>query len=114
MERCKFDAFCKTVLRNEARTHLRDLGRQRKRESEFSALSPSEMDKLCALDEYLSGTVRIAAKIEGRRKEETKVKQPPFHGRELLPLSVIVDAHAGDPLAMEHVLRHYDSYKQTG
>ena len=28
-ERCRFDAFCKTVLRNEARTHLRDLGRQR-------------------------------------------------------------------------------------
>ena len=46
-ERCRFDAFCKTVLRNEARTHLRDLGRQRSRETEFSALSQQEMDKLC-------------------------------------------------------------------
>ena len=45
-ERCRFDAFCKTVLRNEARTHLRDLGRQRSRETEFSALSQQEMDKL--------------------------------------------------------------------
>ena len=46
-ERCRFDAFCKTVLRNEARTHLRDLGRQRNRETEFSALPQQEMDKLC-------------------------------------------------------------------
>ena len=51
-ERCRFDAFCKTVLRNEARTHLRDLGRQRNREIEFSALSQQEMDKLCTVDEY--------------------------------------------------------------
>ena len=53
-ERCRFDAFCKTVLRNEARTHLRDLGRQRNRETEFSALSQHEMDKLCTVDEPYS------------------------------------------------------------
>ena len=56
-ERCRFDAFCKTVLRNEARTHLRDLGRQRNREIEFSALSQQEMDKLCTVDEYPSDSV---------------------------------------------------------
>ena len=53
-ERCRFDAFCKTVLRNEARTHLRDLGRQRNREIEFSALSQQEMDKLCTCLLYTS------------------------------------------------------------
>lgn len=51
-ERCRFDAFCKTVLRNEARTYLRDLCRQRKQETQFSALSQHEMDKLCTVDEY--------------------------------------------------------------
>ena len=56
-ERCRFDAFCKTVLRNEARTHLRDLGRQRNREIEFSALSQQEMDKLCTVDEYPSDSI---------------------------------------------------------
>ena len=56
-ERCRFDAFCKTVLRNEARTHLRDLGRQRNREIEFSALSQHEMDKLCTVDEYPSDSI---------------------------------------------------------
>ncbi len=58
-ERCRFDAFCKTVLRNEARTHLRDLGRQRSRETEFSALSQQEMDKLCTVDEYPSDSIHI-------------------------------------------------------
>lgn len=29
---------------------------------------------------------------------------------ELIPLSVIEAAHAGDPSAMDRVLRHYDSY----
>ena len=56
-ERCRFDAFCKTVLRNEARTHLRDLGRQRNREIEFSALSQQELDKLCTVDEYPSDSI---------------------------------------------------------
>lgn len=60
-ERCRFDAFCKTVLRNEARTYLRDLSRQRKRETEFSALSQHEMDKLCTMDEYPSDSVVFTA-----------------------------------------------------
>ena len=29
------------------------------------------------------------------------MKQPTFHGRVLLPLSVFAEARAGDPLAME-------------
>lgn len=60
-ERCQFDAFCKTVIRNEAKTYLRDLCRQRKRETQFSALSQYEMDKLCTMDEYPSDSVVFTA-----------------------------------------------------
>ena len=60
-ERCRFDAFCKTVLRNEAKTYLRDLCRQRKRETQFSALSQYEMDKFCTMDEYPSDSVVFTA-----------------------------------------------------
>ena len=60
-ERCRFDAFCKTVLRNEARTYLRDLCRQRKQETKFSSLSQYEMDKLCTMDEYPSDSVVFTA-----------------------------------------------------
>ena len=37
------------------------------------------------------------------------MKQPTFNGRELLPLSVMEAAHAGDAIAMEQVLRYYES-----
>lgn len=60
-ERCRFDAFCKTVLRNETKTYLRDLYRQRKRETQFSALSQYEMDKFCTMDEYPSDSVVFTA-----------------------------------------------------
>ena len=60
-ERCRFDAFCKTVLRNEARTHLRDLGRQRNRETKFSSLQQHEIDKLCTVDEYPSDSIMFTA-----------------------------------------------------
>ena len=60
-ERCRFDPFCKAVLRNGARTHLRNLSRQRNRETEFSALPQHAMDKLCTMDEYSSDSVRFTA-----------------------------------------------------
>ena len=38
------------------------------------------------------------------------MKQPTFNGRGLLPVSVIEAARAGNPLAVERVLRYYDRY----
>ena len=38
------------------------------------------------------------------------MKQPTFRGRGLPPLSVFAEARAGDPLAMERILRYYDGY----
>ena len=49
-EQCRFDAFCKKVLRNEARAYLRNMKRQREREAFFSDLSQAELDKLCVVD----------------------------------------------------------------
>ena len=36
------------------------------------------------------------------------MKQPTFNGRVLLPMDAIEAARAGDPLAVERVLRYYD------
>ena len=38
------------------------------------------------------------------------MKQSTFNGRVLLPMDVIEAARAGDPLALERVLRYYDHY----
>ena len=37
--RNRYDAFCKAVLRNEAKDYLRELGRQRDREKSLEALT---------------------------------------------------------------------------
>ena len=56
-EQCRFDAFCKKVLRNEARAYLRNMRRQREREAFFSDLSQEELDKLCVCLLYTSRCV---------------------------------------------------------
>ena len=53
-EQCRFDAFCKTVLRNEARNYHRDMKRQRDRETSFSVLPQAELDKPYTVDHYPS------------------------------------------------------------
>ena len=50
----RFDAFCKEVLRNEAKDYLRELGRQRDREKSLDALTQQELDKLSIVDHYPS------------------------------------------------------------
>lgn len=60
-KRCRFNAFYKTVLRNEAKTYLRNLDRQQNRETEFSVLSQYEMGKLCTMDKYPSDSVVFMA-----------------------------------------------------
>ena len=60
-ERCRFDAFCKTVLRHEAMNYFRELNRQRKRAIQFSALCQHEMDKLGSMDEYPSDSILFTA-----------------------------------------------------
>lgn len=52
--RCQFDAFCKTVLKNEAKSYHKEMKRQRDWETPFEALPLSELDKLCTVDQYPS------------------------------------------------------------
>ena len=54
VERNRLDAFCKTVLRNEAINYLSELARRRDREKPLDTLPQAEMDKLCTLDKYPS------------------------------------------------------------
>ena len=52
--RNRYDAFCKTVLRNEAKDYLHEMGRQRDREKSLGALTQQELDKLSTVDDYPS------------------------------------------------------------
>ena len=50
--RCLFDAFCKTVLRNEAKSYLSEMKRRRDREVSLGSLSQADLDKLFTVDHY--------------------------------------------------------------
>ena len=53
-EQYRFDAFCKAVLRNEARNYHRNKKRLLDREKSFSVLSMEELGQLTSVDHYPS------------------------------------------------------------
>jgi len=174
--RCLFDAFCKTVLRNEAKSYLSEMKRRRDREVSLGSLSQADLDKLFTVDHYpsdsftfsshgcdlhidnelvaeafatlpsmeqsililhcvmeladgeigaLMGMSRSAVQrhrtktLSELRKQlkalmpkggKTRMNNPNYKGIELLPLSVIEAARAGDAEAVERVLRYYSGY----
>lgn len=61
VERNRLDAFCKTVLRNEAINYLSELARRRDREKSLDTLPQADMDKFCTVDEYPSDSVVFTA-----------------------------------------------------
>ena len=52
--RNRYDAFCKAVLRNEAKNYLSEMARHRDREKSLEALTQQELDKLTTVDHYPS------------------------------------------------------------
>ncbi|MFR2167036.1 MAG: hypothetical protein ACLS5W_04030 [Coprococcus sp.] len=52
--RNRYDAFCKAVLRNEAKNYLSEMARHRDREKSLEALTQQELDKLSTVDHYPS------------------------------------------------------------
>lgn len=60
-ERCRFDAFCKSVLRNEAWSYIRSLCHQRNYEFSLYAVPWGKMDKLCTADDYPSDSFVFSA-----------------------------------------------------
>ena len=53
-ERCRFDAFCKTVLKHEEIDYIREMKRRASRETSLERLPQTAMDKLCSADSYPS------------------------------------------------------------
>ena len=53
-ERCRFDAFCKAVLKHEAIDYIREMKRRKGRETSLEHLPQADMDKLCSMDSYSS------------------------------------------------------------
>lgn len=50
--RCRFDSYCRTVLRNENWAHSRNQNAQRKRQISLDDLSSAELSHLYTVDHY--------------------------------------------------------------
>lgn len=59
--RCKFDAYCKAVLRNAARNYIRELNRRREKEKFLDLLSVSEQSQLATTYHYSSDSISFSA-----------------------------------------------------
>ena len=98
--RCQFDAFCKTVLKNEAKSYHKEMKRQRDREMSFDALLPSELDKLCTADQYPSdGFVFSAYGFDLRIDDElvaAAFSSLPQPGQSILILHCVLELTDGE------------------
>lgn len=95
-----FDAFCKKVLRNEARDYLDELARQRNREISFSDLPVEVMEQLSVCDDYfaddrtfdvLGNTVQIASD-----ELAEAIAALPKQKRDIILLSYFLDMPDGE------------------
>ena len=69
--RNRYDAFCKAVLRNEAKNYLSEMVRHRDREKSLEALTQQELDKLSTVDHYPSDSYVFSSHWCGIKKVDS-------------------------------------------
>lgn len=112
-----FDAFCKKVLRNEARDYLDELARQRNREISFSDLPVEVMEQLSVCDDYfaddrtfdvLGNTVQIASD-----ELAEAIAALPKQKRDIILLSYFLDMSDNEIAKLLNMVRSSVAYRRT-
>lgn len=112
-----FDAFCKKVLRNEARDYLDELARQRNREISFSDLPVEVMEQLSVCDDYfaddrtfdvLGNTVQIASD-----ELAEAIAALPKQKRDIILLSYFLDMSDGEIAKALNMVRSSVAYRRS-
>ena len=112
-----FDAFCKKVLRNEARDYLDELARQRNREISFSDLPVEVMEQLSVCDDYfaddrtfdvLGNTVQIASD-----ELAEAIAALPKQKRDIILLSYFLDMPDGEITKALNMVRSSVAYRRS-
>ena len=112
-----FDAFCKKVLRNEARDYLDELARQRNREISFSDLPVEVMEQLSVCDDYfaddrtfdvLGNTVQIASD-----ELAEAIAALPKQKRDIILLSYFLDIPDGEIAKALNMVRSSVAYRRS-
>ena len=112
-----FDAFCKKVLRNEARDYLDELARQRNREISFSDLPVEVMEQLSVCDDYfaddrtfdvLGNTVQIASD-----ELAEAIAALPKQKRDIILLSYFLDMPDSEIAKALNMMRSSVAYRRS-
>ena len=112
-----FDAFCKKVLRNEARDYLDELARQRNREISFSDLPVEVMEQLSVCDDYfaddrtfdvLGNTVQIASD-----ELAEAIAALPKQKRDIILLYYFLDMPDGEIAKALNMVRSSVAYRRS-
>lgn len=112
-----FDAFCKKVLRNEARDYLDELARQRNREISFSDLPVEVMEQLSVCDDYfaddrtfdvLGNTVQIASD-----ELAEAIAALPKQKRDIILLSYFLDMPDSEIAKVLNMVRSSVAYRRS-
>ena len=87
-EQCRFDAFCKAMLRNEARNYHRNKKRLLDREKSFSVLSLEELGQLTSVDHIARFTLSEVLSVRHFRWQSMMIGYTKIHLNFSLPQSL--------------------------
>ena len=112
-----FDAFCKKVLRNEARDYQDELARKRNREISFSDLPVEVMEQLSVCDLYFVedktfGVLDYAVYIENDDLAQA-IAALPMDKRDIILLSYFLDMSDAEIANVLNMVRRSVAYRRT-
>ncbi len=112
-----FDAFCKKVLRNEARVYLVVLARKRSREISFSELPVEAMEQFSVWDDYFvdERTFDVFGHIIQINNDELAeaISALPAEKRNVILLSYFLDMTDKEIAELLNMVRSSVTYRRT-
>ncbi len=112
-----FDAFCKKVLRNEARDFLDELARSRRREIFFSELPVEVMEQLSTNDTYFVGdktfgVLDYAVYVDNDDLAEA-IATLPIDKRDIILLSYFLEMSDNEIATLLNMVRRSVTYRRS-
>ncbi len=112
-----FDAFCKKVLRNEARDFLDELARSRRREIFFSELPVEVMEQLSTNDTYFAGdktfgVLDYAVYVDNDDLAEA-IATLPIDKRDIILLSYFLEMSDNEIATLLNMVRRSVTYRRS-
>ena len=112
-----FDAFCKKVLRNEARDYLDELARKRSHEISFSELPVEVMEQLSVCDDYFAEdrTFDVLGYIIQIASDELAeaIAALPKQKRDIILLSYFLDMTDREIAQLLHMVNSSVAYRRN-